>query len=171
MSSQNTITLLYHVVDLLSLKVNFLVGLGFLVGIFLFLCLTVYNAHLLQGYMEDHSDIYEMMIRVITRKGVPLKECLGMLWESRSLNHALCTSPVNDAFIMTLSKHCNLSMSMEFWKSCMVRSKSLEVGFSQSLSVISTLSTPYSYDSDHATQTHATIDEVKKAASDLLNSV
>ncbi|XP_071716106.1 separase [Rutidosis leptorrhynchoides] len=138
--SQNTITLLYHVVDFLSLK----------------------------GYVEDHSDIYEILIRYITqKKSVPLEECLAMLWQSRSLNHALCTSPVNDTFFTILSNHCNLSISKEFWRSCMERSKALDVGFSQCFSVISTLSTPDSCNSELAT----TIDEVKKAASDLINTV
>lgn len=53
----------------------------------------------------------------------------------------------------------------------MERSKSLEVGFRQSLSVISTLSSPDSYKHEHATQQLATIDNVKQAASDLITSV
>ncbi|XP_071705360.1 separase-like [Rutidosis leptorrhynchoides] len=151
-SSQNTITLLYHILDLLSLK----------------------------GYLKDHCDIYDMLInRYITNKNknksVGLKECLGMLWQSRSLNHALCISPVNDAFIETLSKHSNssLSISMDFWKSCMKRiSKELYVGFTQCFSVISTLSTPDdSYNNKSKLATQTTIDQVKKAAFDLINTV
>ncbi|PWA66399.1 separase [Artemisia annua] len=141
--SLNTLTLLYHVGDLLSLK----------------------------GYMEDHSDIYEMMFRFFTWKNVPLKECITILWQSRSLRHCLCTSPVSDAFIMTLSKHCELSKSMEFWISCMERSESLEVGFRQSLSVISTLSSPDFYNHEHATQPLATVADIKQAASDLISNV
>nr|GEU88271.1 separase isoform X1 [Tanacetum cinerariifolium] len=141
--SLNTFTLLYHVGDLLSLK----------------------------GYMEDHSDIYEMMFRFFTSKNVSLKECITILWQSRSFRHCLCTSPVSDAFIMTLSKHCELFKSMEFWISCMERSKSLGVGFRQSLSVISTLSSPDSYSHEHAPQPLASVDDVKQAASDLISNV
>ncbi|CAI9287139.1 unnamed protein product [Lactuca saligna] len=141
--AQNTLILLYHVADFLSLK----------------------------GYMEDHSNIYETMIKIITWRNMPLNEWLTMLWQSRSLSHALCASPVNDAFIMTLSNHCNLSKSMEFWISCMKGSKSLEVGFQQSLSLIPTLSSPDSCKHNHAIQPHITTDEVKQAASDLINNV
>ncbi|KAL8258316.1 hypothetical protein R6Q59_030357 [Mikania micrantha] len=142
--SQNTLILLYHVGDLLLLK----------------------------GYMEIHSDIYELMIRLFTCKNVSLKECLIMLWQSKSLSHALCTSHVNDAFISTLSKHCKLSESLEFWKSCMEKSKSLEVGFQQCFSVISTLSSPSTCNHGHATKyAHLAIDDIKKTAFDLSNNV
>ncbi|KAL8258352.1 hypothetical protein R6Q59_030393 [Mikania micrantha] len=142
--SQNTLILLYHVGDLLLLK----------------------------GYMEVHSDIYELMIRLFTCKNVSLKECLIMLWQSKSLSHALCTSHVNDAFISTLSKHCKLSESLEFWKSCMEKSKSLEVGFQQCFSVISTLSSPSTCNHGHATKyAHLAIDDIKKTAFDLSNNV
>ncbi|KAI3715733.1 hypothetical protein L6452_22720 [Arctium lappa] len=140
---QNTLKLLYYVADLISLK----------------------------GYMVDHSLIYETMIKFSSWKNVPLHDCLALLWQFRSLSHALCASPVNDEFIKTLSKHCTLSNSVEFWTSCMKRSKSLEVGFRQSLIVISTLSSSHSYVHDHATKPHITIDEVKQSASDLITSV
>ncbi|KAJ0743876.1 putative separase [Helianthus annuus] len=140
----NTLILLYHVGDLLSLK----------------------------GYMDIHSDIYELMIRYCTCKNVSLKECLAMLWQSKSLSHALCTSHVNDAFISTFSRHCKSSKSMQFWKSCMEKSKSLEVGFQQCFSVISTLSSPSSCKHDLATgYAHLTTDVIKKTAFDLGNSV
>nr|XP_043623197.1 separase [Erigeron canadensis] len=142
-TSQSTLFLLYHVGDMLSLK----------------------------GYMEDHSEIFEMMFRYFTWKNFPIKQCLAMLWQSRSLSHALCTSTVSDAFILTLSQHCNLtkSKSMEFWISCMDKSKSLEVGFKQSFSIISTLSSPDSHKHDQ-TLPLVTIDEVKHAASDLIKN-
>ncbi|KAK1417650.1 hypothetical protein QVD17_26781 [Tagetes erecta] len=144
MMYHNALNLLYHVGDLLSLK----------------------------GYMDLHSDIYELMIRFCTCKNISLKECLAMLWQSKSLSHALCTSHVNDAFILTFSKHCKLSKSVEFWKSCMEISKSLEVGFQQCFSVISTLSFPSPCNHNHATEhAHITIDDIKKTAFDLSNSV
>ncbi|GJS63270.1 separase [Tanacetum coccineum] len=107
-----------------------------------------------------------LLLKYFTWKDVPLKECITILWQSRSLRHCLCTSPVSDAFIMTLSKHCDLSKSMEFWISCMERSKSLGIGFMQNLSVISTLSSPNSCKHEHATQP-----DVKQAASDLISKV
>ncbi|GJX34689.1 separase isoform X1 [Tanacetum coccineum] len=60
---------------------------------------------------------------------------------------------------------------MEFWISCMERSKSLGVGFRQSLSVISTLSSPDSYNHEHATHPLSSVDDVKQAASDLISNV
>ncbi|KAK1428290.1 hypothetical protein QVD17_17121 [Tagetes erecta] len=127
---------------------------------------------LLKGNMEFHSEIYELIIRFCTRKSISLKECLVMLWQSKSLSHALCTSHVDDAFMSTFSKHCKLYQSLEFWKSCMEKSKSLEVGFQQCFSVISTLSSPSTYNHDHATEyAHLTNDDIKKCASDLSNNV
>ncbi|XP_024980177.1 separase [Cynara cardunculus var. scolymus] len=140
---QKTLTLLHYVVDLISLK----------------------------GYMVDHLLIYETMIKFSSWKNVPLNDWLALLWQFRSLSHALCASPINDEFIRALSKHCALSNSVEFWTSCMKRSKSLEVGFRQSLIVISTLSSSHSYIHDHATKADITIDEVKQSASDLIKSV
>ncbi|XP_076893503.1 separase-like isoform X3 [Bidens hawaiensis] len=138
----NTLILLYHVGDLLLLK----------------------------GYMDLHSDIYELMIRFCTHKNISLKECLAMLWQTKSLSHALCTSHVNEAFILTFSKHCQLSKSVEFWKSCMEKSKPLEVGFQQCFSVISTLSSS-SYNHDNATEYARLTVDIKKTAFDLSNRV
>ncbi|KAK1435343.1 hypothetical protein QVD17_01104 [Tagetes erecta] len=144
MVSHNTFILLYHVGDLLSLK----------------------------GNMEFHPEIYELIIRFFTcKKHVSVKECLVMLWQSKSLSHGLCMSDVDDSFILTFSKHCNLFQSLEFWKSCMENIKSLEVGFQQCFSVISTLSSPSTCSRDHAAEcTHVTIDDIKKCASDLSNT-
>lgn len=122
--------------------------------------------------MDVHSDIYELMIRFCTCKNISLKECLAMLWEYKSLSHALCTSRVNDAFISTFLEHCKLSKSIEFWKSCMEKSKSLEVGFQQCFSVSSTLSFPSPCNHNHAIEhAHITIDDIKKTAFDLSNNV
>lgn len=52
----------------------------------------------------------------------------------------------------------------------MERSKPLEVGFRQSFSVISTLSSSNSYNHD-LTDPYLKIDGVKQAASDLINKV
>lgn len=74
----------------------------------------------LKGCVQNPCDIYEMMFRFLTWMNVPLKEYITILWQSRILRHSLRTLPVSGALIMTLSKHCEFSNSMEVWVSCIV---------------------------------------------------
>ncbi|KAA8545541.1 hypothetical protein F0562_020325 [Nyssa sinensis] len=144
MMAENMLILLYHVVDLLSIK----------------------------GYTKLHTDIYELMIRLFKWKNVPLEKCLAMLWEYRRLCHALCASPVNEAFLVTLSQHCGeLSKSIDFWISCMKRGWPLQVGFQQNFSSMFTISSRGSYGCENSFRSDITVDEVKQAASGLISSV
>ncbi|CAK9151202.1 unnamed protein product, partial [Ilex paraguariensis] len=130
MIPENTLILLYNVVDLLSVK----------------------------GCMNFHPEVFEILIRLFKWKGVPLEKCLAMLWEYRRLGHALCASSVNESFITTLSRHCGeLSQSIDFWISCMKGSEAQGVGFQQNFSLMF--------------QSDIKVEEVKKAASELLSSV
>ncbi|KAL7175198.1 hypothetical protein ACSBR2_028910 [Camellia fascicularis] len=85
---ENILTVLYHVVDMLSIK----------------------------SCTEFHSEIYELLIRFFRRNNVPLEKCVALLWQYRRLGHALCASPVCEAFITTLPQHCGeASKSIDFW--------------------------------------------------------
>ncbi|XP_059648132.1 separase [Cornus florida] len=143
-ASENMLTLLYHVVDLLSMK----------------------------GFTEFHSDIYELIIRLFKWKNVPLEKCLATLWEYRRLGHALCASPVNEAFILILSQHCGeLSKSIDFWISCMKGSWPLQMGFQQNFSFMFTIFSQGSYNHESSFRSDTTVEEVKQAALGLISTV
>lgn len=174
---ENILFLLYHVVDLLSLKVRHIyihtylfTGLSYqLVTYFL---LLIYSAIFsqFQGYMKFHANIYEIIIRLFEWRNVPVKKLLAILWECRRLGHALCASPVNETFITTLSNHCDASNTMEYWLSCLTESPLLEVGFKQNFSY---MFTDFSLVAHHhvSSQAEITIDGVEQAVSNLLSSV
>ncbi|KAK3002113.1 hypothetical protein RJ639_021722 [Escallonia herrerae] len=141
--SESALIVLYDIVDLLSVK----------------------------GYLKFHPDIYEMIVRLFKRKNITLEKCLAILWEYRRLSHALCGSPVDESFIQILSQHCGeLSKSMEFWKSCMMGSKPLQVGFEQSFSFMFSVFSQGSHHHGSSFLSEITVNEVKQAASDLISS-
>ncbi|KAF8411822.1 hypothetical protein HHK36_004381 [Tetracentron sinense] len=142
---ENAISLMYHIADLLSLK----------------------------GYMHLQHDIYKLIIILLQRKNVPLKKCLAMLWADRRLTHALCSSPVDEAFILNLSEHFGVdSNSFSFWISCIKDSQPLLVGFKQKFSLLySTLPQQGSCHPESSFSSDVTVDEVKGAALDLISSV
>ncbi|XP_077213689.1 separase isoform X2 [Tasmannia lanceolata] len=89
--ARNAILLLYHIADLLSLK----------------------------GYLHFQYDIYNLIIILYKLQNVPLEDCLAMFWRDRRLNHALCTSPIDEDFIMTLSQQFGVDAdSIDYWISC-----------------------------------------------------
>ncbi|KAJ4717002.1 putative Separase [Melia azedarach] len=144
MLSENTMLLLYNVVDLLSIK----------------------------GCIEFHQDIYKLMIRLFKWKNVPLEKCLFILWESRRLSHALCVSPVNDAFLINLAEQCGEpSKSVDFWISCLKESQPLLIGFQQSFLFLFANSSHGCYNRTSSVQSGITINDVKEAASELISSV
>ena len=103
---------------------------------------------LLQGYLEIHPRLYDVVIKLFNKKNIQFEKTLAELWKNKRLSHALCASPVNHTFIITFSKHqsqlCNSSL---FWTKCMEELKPLVVGF------------------------HHINNEIKQAASDLISSV
>ncbi|CBI23880.3 unnamed protein product, partial [Vitis vinifera] len=142
--SKNTMLLLYNIVDLLSLK----------------------------GYTKFHLDIYKLIIRLFKWKNVPLEKCLAILWEYRRINHALCTSPINEAFIMTFTEHCGEnSKVIDFWISCIKGSQPLLVGFLQIFSFLFANLPQGSCHYKSSFRVDITIDEVKDTAEKLISRV
>ncbi|XP_044490537.1 separase-like isoform X4 [Mangifera indica] len=132
--TENTMLLLYNVVDLLSMK----------------------------GCTEFHHRLYKLMIRFLKWKNVPLEKCVYILWESRRLSHALCISPVNEAFLINLAEQCGeISKSIDFWIRCLKESQPLLVGFQQSLTLL------FADIRESLDQPYITIADVKDAVSDL----
>ncbi|GMY05223.1 separase isoform X2 [Fagus crenata] len=143
MVSENTVLLLYNIIDLLSMK----------------------------GCMDFHHDIYRLMTRLFKFKNVPLENCLAKFWESRRTTHALCISPINEAFIINLSEHYgDLCKSVDFWIRCLKGSQPLKVGFQQSFS-FSFASSQVSCNQMSTFRSDITVDEVKEAAFQLISCV
>ncbi|KAK4339952.1 hypothetical protein RND71_041414 [Anisodus tanguticus] len=141
--SEAMLNMLHQIVDLLSLK----------------------------GYLEIHPDIYEMMIQLFM-KNIPLEKSVSLLWRYRRLSHALCTSPVNEMFIKTLSNHCGeLSMSVEYWMKCMKESQPQLVGLQQSFFLTLSLSSKVSCSHQSFLHCDITEDKVKLTASELIHAV
>lgn len=123
-----------------------------------------------QGYLELHPDIYEMMIQIF-RKNIPLEKSVSLLWRYRRLSHALCTSPVNEMFIKTLSNHCGeLSKSLEYWMKCMEASQPQLIGFQQSFLTLA-LSSKVSRSHQSFLHCDMTDDKVKLTAAELIHTV
>ncbi|XP_070034034.1 separase isoform X2 [Nicotiana tomentosiformis] len=124
----------------------------------------------LKGYLEIHPDIYEMMIQIF-RKNIPLEKSVSLLWRYRRLSHALCTSPVNEMFIKTLSNHCGeLSKSLEYWMKCMEASQPQLIGFQQSFLTLA-LSSKVSRSHQSFLHCDITDDKVKLTAAELIHTV
>ncbi|GJY75849.1 hypothetical protein Tco_0480965 [Tanacetum coccineum] len=107
------------------------------------------------------------MLKYFNSKNEGLKDLLLLLWNSRRLSHSLCGSPVSSEFITTLSKDHESSDSVEFWKQCMENLEPHAVGFDQKLSILPTISSPDSFQHDHAI--YINIDKVKQAATNLID--
>ncbi|KAL9818505.1 Separase [Arabidopsis thaliana] len=134
--TENIIPLLYNMIDLMSVK----------------------------GCTELHHHIYQLIFRLFKWKNVKLEVCLAMLWECRRLSHALCPSPISDAFIQTLSENCaDKSTCIDFWMDCLKDSKAKLIGFQQNFHDL--------HNKDEGPfQSDITIDDIKDAASELISS-
>lgn len=95
-----------------------------------------------------------------------------MLWECRRLNHALCPSPVSDAFIQTLSESCGeKSTSIDFWLDCLKDSKAKLIGFQQNFHELHNNFLRTTNKDEGPFQLDITIDDINDAASELISSV
>lgn len=122
--------------------------------------------------MTLHSDVLNVIIKVLKQINISLKKCLLILWESRRVNHALCVVPVNEAFVTALSEHYGKDAeSFDFWISSMKDSQPLLVGLQQNFSYLSSLFPLAFYKNKHSLQSEISVDEVKEIASNLVSNV
>ncbi|CAH8360120.1 unnamed protein product [Eruca vesicaria subsp. sativa] len=140
--TEDIIPLLYNMIDLMSVK----------------------------GCTELHHHIYQLIFRLFRHKHVKLEVCLSMLWECRRLSHALCPSPISDAFILSLSEICgDKSTCMTFWIDCLKDSKAKLIGFQQNFHDLHSDFLRTSSD-EGPFQSDITIDDITDAASELTSS-
>ncbi|CAA7060137.1 unnamed protein product [Microthlaspi erraticum] len=141
--TENIIPLLYNIIDLMSLK----------------------------GCTELHHQIYQLIFRLFKWKNVKLEVCLAMLWEYRRLSHALCPSPISDAFIRNLSENCGeKSTCIGFWIDCLKDSKARLLGFQQNFQDLHNDFLRKSNKDKGPFQSDITTDDITKAASELISS-
>ncbi|CAK7357007.1 unnamed protein product [Dovyalis caffra] len=144
MLPDSALLLLYNIVDLLAMK----------------------------GSMEFHNDIYKLMIRLFKWKDIQLHTCLSILWESKRLTHALCVSPVNEAFIMNLPSFSGEQFrSFDSWIHCLKGSPPSLVGFQHNFSYLCTNFPCGSENHKTSFQSDVTVDVVKEAAFEVISSV
>ncbi|KAM1392417.1 hypothetical protein ACFX2I_019995 [Malus domestica] len=141
MLSENTMLLLYNVIDLLSAK----------------------------GCMDFHNDIHKLMIRLFKWRNVPLEKCVARFWECRRISHALCASPVNETFIMNLSDHCGELSKYAFWIDSLKDSTPLLLAFQHSFSFLFPNFSRGPWNHQNLFRSDITIDEVKEAAFELIS--
>ncbi|KAL1201644.1 Separase [Cardamine amara subsp. amara] len=141
--TENIIPLLYNMIDLMSLK----------------------------GCTELHHHIYQLIFRLFKWNNVKLEVCLAMLWECRRLSHALCPSPISDAFIRTLSENCgDKSTCIDFWIDCLKDSKAKLIGFQQNFHDLQNNFLHTTNKDEGLFHSDITIDDIKDAASELISS-
>ncbi|KAK8469090.1 hypothetical protein PHAVU_006G212401 [Phaseolus vulgaris] len=125
----------------------------------------------LKGFMELFNDAYRLVIKMFKWKNVPIEKWLTLMWESRSLCHALCVSPVNEEFIMNSLDEFKELSNINFWIRYLQGNQSSLIGFQQNFSFLFASSHSYSCSNESSFQTDITIDEVQKAALDLISNV
>ncbi|XP_030513656.2 separase isoform X1 [Rhodamnia argentea] len=138
-----SLPLLYNVVDILSLK----------------------------GCFSFSHKLFRLMIGYFNSKNLEPPKYLTLLWESRRMSHALCFSPISEAFITVLSEHHGeIFQSMDHWMCCLKESQPLLVGFQNILSLLLPL---YCKESIHEITLEPYIggDQVEEAAIGLISSV
>ncbi|KAJ4870209.1 Separase [Raphanus sativus] len=123
------------------------------------------------GCTDLHHHIFELIFRLFKWRHVKLELCLAMMWECRRLSHALCPSPISDAFILSLSENFgDKSTCIDFWIDCLKDSKARLIGFQQNFHDLHNdflLSSKKNKDPFHS---DTTIDDITDAASELISS-
>ncbi|KAJ0263460.1 Separase [Hirschfeldia incana] len=125
----------------------------------------------LKGCTDLHHQIFQLIFRLFKWRHVKLELCLAMMWECRRLSHALCPSPISDAFILSLSENCgNKSTCIDFWIDCLKDSKARLIGFQQKFHDLHNDFLPSSKKDKGPFHSDTTIDDITEAASELISS-
>ncbi|XP_031390814.1 separase isoform X2 [Punica granatum] len=128
----------------------------------------------LKGCFAFHLEIevWKIIMKVFRCKNIPLENCVSYFWECRRMSHALCTSPISNAFIKIMSEHFGEhSASVDYWISCLKGSQPLIVGLQNSFSFICSASSQGSSNPEISLQLDTAVGEVKEAVLELVSSV
>ena len=122
--------------------------------------------------MDFHYDIYKLLLKLFQWKKVPLEKSVAVLWQCRRLRHALCVSPVHEAFLMSLADNYDgPTKSIDFWISCLKGSKALIVGFEHTFSSLFANFPRGSFNYESFFPPNITVEGVKNAALQLVSEV
>lgn len=124
-----------------------------------------------QGCCSFSRELFKLMIGHFNSKNLEPRKYVTLLWESRRMSHALCFSPISEAFVTVLSEHHGeIFKSMNHWMCCLKESQPLLVGFQNILSLLLPL---YCEESCREITLEPYIggDQVKEAAIGLISSV
>ncbi|KAL4372623.1 hypothetical protein AHAS_Ahas05G0000300 [Arachis hypogaea] len=122
----------------------------------------------LKGFLKLSKKAYQMVIRIFKRK-FSTEKWLTLLWESRRLRHALCASPISDAFIQSSLDLVNELSKVDIWTSHLRENPIQLIGFQQNFSFLFASSDTDSSCYEACFQRKITIDDVKSAAEKLSN--
>ncbi|KAL1336318.1 hypothetical protein HN51_030706 [Arachis hypogaea] len=124
----------------------------------------------LKGFMELSSNAYKLLTRMFKWKNVSIEKWLTFLWESRRLSHALCVSPICEAFQNSL-EHFNELSNIESWTRYLQGNHSSLIGFQQIFSFLLSSAHKNSCCNGDSFQNDITADDVQKAALELISNV
>lgn len=96
---------------------------------------------------------------------------MALLWESRRIGHALCISPVDEEFILNSSEHFEELSNLDFWTRCLRDFQPLVIGFQQNFSFLFADLSRGSYNHRDSFQMDIKVDNIRKAALELMSSV
>ncbi|KAM0953179.1 putative separase [Dioscorea sansibarensis] len=135
------IPLLYHIADLLSLK----------------------------GFAQLQNEIYKHIVMLYKWNNVSMEESLAILLGGRWLNHAICGSPLDEAFIAMLCKRFDIpANSVDFWMNAIKSSQPLFLGLKQKLSISSSHIQLVNRHSRGSKSSVVTCEDVTEAASAMM---
>jgi separase len=121
--------------------------------------------------VELFNDAYRLVIRLFKLKSISMEKWLILLWGTRRLSHALCISPVNEAFILnSLDEFSDLS-NINFWIHNLMGNKASLIGFQHNFSFLFSSSHRSFCNHGSSFQVDITVDEVEKAALKLISNV
>ncbi|XP_061337166.1 separase [Gastrolobium bilobum] len=132
---------------------------------------NIFDLLQLKGFMVLSNDAYRLVIRIFKLKNVSIEKWLTLLWQNRRLNHALCDSPVNEAFILNSSDEFSELLNIDFWICYLQGNQTSLIGFQQNFSFLFASSHRDSCGRGSSFQTHITVDEVQNAALELISNV
>nr|GEW50663.1 hypothetical protein [Tanacetum cinerariifolium] len=113
--------------------------------------------------MVQHARLYKMMLKCAALGGINIHTTLDMAWNTGSLSHALCASPMDPLFMETLLEHNIESDGVQFWTAGMGESQKVRVELC--LLVCPTISSVNSHSNAHAIKAQKTNDEIKSVVS------
>ncbi|CAL9041755.1 unnamed protein product [Musa banksii] len=73
----------------------------------------------LKGCLKFQLEICKVIIRFSMPENMLSEKCIFMLWSNRRLNHSLCSSPIDEVFVLNISEQFGLNVNfLDYWINC-----------------------------------------------------